>query len=316
MAKQALLVLNAHAGKNSLRSHLLNIIDLFVKEGWNVNVHPTQCPKDAVHAAAAMTKECDLLLVSGGDGTLSEVVTGLMCCQKRPVIGYLPSGTTNDFARTLGLPKKAERAAKLILTEEPIPVDVGSFAEDYFIYIASFGAFTEVSYQTPRRLKKVFGHLAYILEGVKSLGSIHSYHLKIDCDGKRLEGDYIFGMVTNSTSVGGFHFRKQTLFDVKLDDGKFEVALIQMPKNAWETQQIIHDLLHQNLNSPYFQILKASQLTIASDQEIPWTLDGEYGGSVKEVTIQNHRHAIRIYGDGPGWFRRKLDIRAEEKREK
>ena len=106
MAKQALLVLNAHAGKNSLRSHLLNIIDLFVKEGWNVNVHPTQCQKDAVHAAAAMTKECDLLLVSGGDGTLSEVVTGLMCCQKRPVIGYLPSGTTNDFARTLGLPKK------------------------------------------------------------------------------------------------------------------------------------------------------------------------------------------------------------------
>ena len=151
---------------------------------------------------------------------------------------------------------------------------------------------------------------------MKSLGSIHSYYLKIDCDGKRLEGDYIFGMVTNSTSVGGFHFRKQALFDVKLDDGKFEVALIQMPKNAWETQQIIHDLLHQNLNSPYFQILKASKLTIASDQEIPWTLDGEYGGSLKEVTIQNHRHAIRIYGDGPGWFRRKLDNRAEEKREK
>ncbi len=313
MAKQALLVLNAHAGKNSMRSHLLNIIDLFVKAGWNVNVHTTQSPKDAIYAAASLSKDCDMLLVSGGDGTLSEVVTGLMSCERRPVIGYLPAGTTNDFARTLGLPKKAERAAKLILTEEPISIDVGSFAEDYFVYIASFGAFTEVSYQTPSKLKKVFGHLAYVLEGVKSLGSIHSYHLKIDCDGKKIEGDYIFGMVTNSTSVGGFHFRKQALFDVKLDDGKFEVSLIQMPKNARETQQIIYDLLHQNLNSPYFQILKTSKLTVACDQEIPWTLDGEYGGSLKDVIIQNHRHAVKIYGDEPGWFRRKLESRSEEK---
>lgn len=316
MAKQALLLLNPHAGKNSIRNHLLNIIDLFVKEGWNVNVHPTQCPKDAIHAVSTMSQDCDMILVSGGDGTLSEVVTGLMSCEKRPVVGYLPAGTTNDFARTLRLPKKVERAAKLILTEEPIPVDVGSFADDYFVYIASFGAFTEVSYQTPRKLKKVFGHLAYILEGVKSLGSIHSYHIKIDCDGRRMEGDYIFGMITNSTSVGGFHFRKQSLFDVKLDDGKFEVALIQMPKNAWETQQIIHDLLHQNLKSPYFHIFKGSKLRILSDQEIPWTLDGEFGGSLKEVMIENHQHAVQIYGDGPSWFRRKLEIRTEEERRK
>ncbi len=316
MAKKAVLLLNPHAGKNSLRSHLLNIIDLFVKEDWKVNVYPTQYPKDAIHAAAEMAGECDMILVSGGDGTLSEVVTGLMGCEKRPVIGYLPSGTTNDFARTLGLPKKPERAAKLILTEEPIPVDVGSFADDYFIYIASFGAFTEVSYQTPGKLKKVFGHLAYILEGVKSLGSIHPYHIKIDCDGKETEGDYIFGMVTNSTSVGGFHFRKQALFDVKLDDGKFEVTLIHMPKNARDIQQIIHDLLGQNLNSPYFDIFKASQLKILSQQEIPWTLDGEYGGSLKEVAIENHRHAVQIFGDGPGWFRRKLENRSEERLEK
>lgn len=314
MTKKALLLLNPQAGKNTMKHHLLGIVDLFVKEGWNVTVYPTQFPRDAVNAARTMAEEYDMLLVSGGDGTLSEVVTGLMSCEKRPAIGYLPSGTTNDFARTLGLPKKAERGAKLILTEPPMPIDVGSFGGDYFVYIASFGAFTEVSYKTPRRLKKVFGHLAYILESIKSFGSIRSYHLKIVYDGRTIEGDYIFGMVTNSTSVGGFHFKKQAQFDVKLDDGRFELALIKSPQNAWETQQIINDLLRQKLDSPYFEIYKVSRMKVVSQQEIPWTLDGEYGGSVKEVEIQNHFQAVKIYGDSPGWLHRKLQEMAEDSR--
>ena len=290
MDKKMLLLVNARAGKGQVKNNLLEVIDIFVKNGWEVTVHTTQKSLDAQQAAQDRAGDYSLAVCCGGDGTLSEMVEGLMHVQPRPLAGYIPAGTTNDFASSLHLSKNMARAAKSIVTGTPFPCDVGSFNDRFFTYIAAFGAFTDVAYSTPQQSKSIFGHLAYVFEGMKRLYQIKTYHLTIQHDGETLEGDFMYGMITNSTSIAGVKEYKKK--KVLLDDGLFEVFLIKATRNPIEVHNIITALLKQNIHPQYMYFFRTAKLHITSDKEIPWTLDGEYGGSPLEVDIENKKHAV------------------------
>ncbi len=278
--QQLMLVINPTAGKNRARDNLFMLIDYFFTHGYHVTVFPTQAKGDACRYVAEYGTDFDAVVCVGGDGTLNEAVTGLMLCQKedRPQLGYIPAGTTNDFANTLGISGNMEQSASQFCTGDPFCCDIGRFNGRYFTYVAAFGLFTEVSYETPQPLKNALGHAAYILEGVKSLASIKNYHLRVICDGLVIEDDYIYGQISNSTSIGGIMDIGHT--GVQLDDGLFEVLLIRMPTNPVELNSIISSLLFQKVeDSPFIHFTRAEQVTVISESPLPWTLDGEEGGS-------------------------------------
>lgn len=291
--KKLLFIYNPHAGKGQARAHLSDMLDAFTKAGWLVCAHPTQGPADATAVAADLGGGFDRVVCCGGDGTLHEVVTGLMALERRPVVGYVPAGSTNDFARNLSLPRGFRAMAASAAAGAPLPVDIGRFNDRFFVYVAAFGAFTDVSYDTPQPFKNMFGHLAYLLEGVTRLGSIQAYHLKVEHDGGVLEGEYIFGMVSNTVSVGGF--KGPASNEVKLDDGLFEAVLIKQPTSPAELQSVIRSLLQMSPDgSDTVTGLRTGRLKIACDQALPWTLDGEYGGAHKTADIENCKHAVTI----------------------
>lgn len=290
-----LFIFNPHSGKAQIKNSLLHIIDSFVKGGYEVTVHPTQAKMDAFEIVKNKGAEYDLIVCSGGDGTLNETVKGLMMCDVRTRLGYIPTGTANDFASSLGISKNIIQATKTILKGIDFSCDIGSFNDAFFTYISAFGAFTEVAYQTPQQTKNIWGHLAYVLEGIKRLSSIKTYHMTIEHDGEVFDDDFVFGMISNSMSVGGF--METSNLGVVLDDGLFEVALVKMPKNAIDLQLTINDLLKQQVDSAYIYFFKTSEIKINSTEEISWTLDGEFGGSTNEVIIKNHRQAITIIKD-------------------
>ena len=201
--KKLLFLYNTHAGKGLLKSRLAAVQDALAAD-WDVTIHPTRGAGDATAVAAARAGEFDRIVCSGGDGTLHEVVAGLMGRENRPEVGYIPAGTTNDFAKNLSLPRGMEAMARVAAAGVPRPVDIGSFNDRYFIYVAAFGAFTDVAYSTPQPVKNIFGHLAYVLEGATRLGSIQAYPLTVEHDGGVEEGGFCYGMVSNTVSVGGF----------------------------------------------------------------------------------------------------------------
>lgn len=290
--KKLLFVYNPNAGKGLLKTKISDIVDLFVKEGYEVTIYPTQCYQDAYKKVTSMSDEYDLVVCSGGDGTLDETVTGMMQREKRIPIGYIPAGTTNDFANSLHIPRDIMKAAHTAVCGTVFPCDVGSFNRDNFVYVAAFGLFTDVPYQTDQNVKNVLGHLAYVLEGVKRLHNIPSYKMKVTHDGEVIEDEFIIGMVTNSRSVGGFRnmIGKQVVFD----DGEFEVTLIRMPKNPMELQEIIAALLIEQVDTKHMYTFKTREITFESHEEIAWTLDGEYGGSHDYVHILNEQQSLQI----------------------
>mgnify|MGYP005975631447 CR=1 FL=1 len=292
MNKKMLFVFNPKAGKGKIKTNLLDIVDIFNKGGYEVIIYSTQKPKDAYEKAKEYESKVDLIVCSGGDGTLDEVVTA-MARRKDPVpIGYIPTGTTNDFANSLHISKDLLEAADTAANGVPFPCDVGVFNDDYFVYIAAFGLFTDVSYETKQSVKNVLGHLAYVLEGTKRLFNIPSYHIKITHDGETLEDDFVFGMVTNSRSVGGFKgiIGKEVVFD----DGEFEVTLIKTPKNPIELNEIVASLLIKQIDSKHMYSFKSGEVKFESIEEIPWTLDGEFGGEHDCVNIRNWKQGMRI----------------------
>lgn len=290
--KKLLFVFNPFSGKGQIKNKLLEIVDQFVKSGFEVTIYPTQKPQDAMELVEQRAGEYELVVCSGGDGTLDETVTGMMKGKTKVPIGYIPAGSTNDFANSLDIPKSMEEAAKIAVEGTPFSCDIGSFNEDYFVYIAAFGLFTDVSYATSQELKNRIGHIAYILEGVKRLPAVQSYHLQVTWDGQTIEDEFIYGMVTNSTSAGGF--KNITGKNVELDDGLFEVTLIRMPKNPIEINEIIGSLTNLIDNTDSIYTFKTDHLSIKSLEEISWTLDGEYGGSHDEVEIRNEKQAVQI----------------------
>lgn len=293
--KKLLFVFNPHSGKGQIRSKLLDIVDIFVKTGYEVQIHPTQEPKDARELVKKRAGKFDLVVCSGGDGTLDEVVSGMMQREKRVAIGYIPAGSTNDFAVSLKLPKNMIEAARTSVLGTPFRCDVGDMNGKFFVYIAAFGLFTDVSYGTPQEWKNILGHAAYLLEGAKSLTGIKSYSMVVECNGEIIKGDFIFGMITNSTSVGGF--KNMTGTNVELNDGLFEITLIKKPKNPMELSEILVSLTSRKDETELIYSAKAAHLSLVSEEEVAWTLDGEFGGSHTKVLIQNERQAVEIMAD-------------------
>lgn len=292
-AIRTLFVYNPKAGKGTVVKNLHEIVDAFAKANYPVTVYPTQAQGDACRLVENRDAgQYDLIVCSGGDGTLREVVNGLIKSGVSTPVGYIPAGSTNDFARSLGLSDNISEATEIITRGKPFLCDAGNFSGENFVYVAAFGLFTDVSYATNQQWKNVFGHVAYILEGVKSLSSIQSYEVQIECDEGTLHGNYIYGMVTNSLSVGGF--KNITGKDVSFDDGKFEVILIRRPATFAELNDIVISLLRQSFDAICMQSFKTSYLKIKSREEINWTLDGEFGGTYIDVEIKNVQRAFPI----------------------
>ena len=311
--KRLLFIYNPHAGKELLKPKLSDVIDIFVKAGYEVVVYPTQAYRDAYKKVKKYKAEdYDLVVCSGGDGTLDEVVTGMMKRDPdtRTPIGYIPTGTTNDFASSLHIPRKLLEAADNAVNGTVFACDVGKFNKGIFVYVAAFGLFTDVSYETKQSMKNALGHLAYVLEGAKRLFNITSYKIKVTHDGETIEDEFIYGMVTNSRSVGGV--RNMIGDQVGFNDGLFEVTLIKTPKNPIELQEIITALMTKQMDSPFMYTFKSGHITFQSMEEIPWTLDGEYGGEHEEVVIENLNKQLKIMVPDPEKIENDLDEESEE----
>lgn len=292
--KKMLFVYNPNAGKGLLKLQLSDVLDIFVKAGYEVTVYPTQSYRDAYRKIVHMEDGYDMVVCSGGDGTLDEVVTGMMKRTKirRVPIGYIPTGTTNDFASSLHISRDILEAAYTTVHGKAFACDVGAFNHDIFVYVAAFGLFTDVSYQTDQKLKNALGHAAYVLEGVKRLSNIPSYHIKVTNGEEVIEDEFMIGMISNSKSVAGF----RTIMgkDVKFDDGEFEVMLIKKPKKLAELNEIIASLLVESFDTKYMYTFKTSDILFEAKEEIPWTLDGEFGGQHEKVQIVNKKQALEI----------------------
>ena len=293
VAKKMLFVFNPKAGKGKIKTHLLDIVDIFSSHNYEIIIRSTQAPRDAYEKAKEYADSVDLIVCSGGDGTLDEVVTGIMEVDSSVPIGYIPAGSTNDFANSLFMPKSMIRVAEMIMAEELYHCDIGRFNQKTFAYVAAFGLFTDVSYETDQDLKNVLGHVAYVLEGVKRLFDIKSYHMKVSSEEVQVEDDFIVGMITNSRSVGGF--KNLTGKNVDMNDGFFEVTLIVHPKNPLQLQEIMTALVMAEDNTDMIYSFKTRQLTIETDEEVPWTLDGEFGGNHSYVEIENRHKALKLY---------------------
>ncbi len=245
MGKRMLLIVNPFSGKRQARNVLFEILDTLCKEGWDPAVHITQSRGDATLAAKAAEGLYDKVVCIGGDGTLNEMVSGLAQWKAAPSAGYIPSGTTNDFAATLGFPKAPKEAALTAVNGEPFTCDIGRFDDRFFVYIAAFGAFTDVAYSTDQQAKNIFGRLAYLFQGALELPSLQQgYHMKVECEDGVIEDDFIFGAVSNSLSIGGF--KGLPAEEIFLDDGELEVLLVRMPKNAAELSELVTALLGQS----------------------------------------------------------------------
>ncbi len=290
--KKMLLFVNPAAGREEIHYRLMDVISRFTAAGYDVLCHPTQKPQDVTEVIAESGAQYDMIVTCGGDGTLNETITGLMQLETRPILGYIPAGTVNDFATSLHIPKTIPEAVTNIIEGVPFPVDMGGFNEKYFTYVAAFGAFTKVSYATPHASKQALGRAAYILEGVRSLTDIRPIHVTVDAKEAHIEDDVILGMVTNATSVGGFKALDDSI--VKMDDGLNEIILVRAPKNLADYNAIVGSLITRDFKADHFHIFQTDSVTMHFDKPVPWTLDGEYGGDTDEATITNIPTPLKI----------------------
>lgn len=292
MKRKVMIIMNPKAGKGTAKTALFTICDKFNAMQDIVSVFVTQYRNHAKELCITYGSKYDIIVCIGGDGTWNEVVTGIMYLQPKPKLCYLPSGTVNDFASTLKLPKSATRLMEKVETFTPFQCDIGKFNMRYFTYVAAFGIFTEISYSTPQNIKNSFGKIAYVMEGIKQLAKIPTYHIKAIIDNETIEDDCIFGCISNSKYVAGFASVSSKY--AELDDGLFEILLIRRPNNPLDVQNILSALLKREVNEHWMYFRKASSLRIESKECIPWTLDGEDGGETNTANIQNKNKAITI----------------------
>ena len=288
--KKLLFIVNPRAGRNKPHGPLFDALAVLSESGYLVRVHRTTAPGDAADTAAREAKKYDLVVAAGGDGTLNEVISGLMRLESPPPLGYLPHGTTNDLASCLGISRDPAAAAEAIVQHRLRLLDVGQWNSRNFIYVASFGAFTRSSYAASQAAKNALGHFAYILEGMKDLNTLRPYHVRLTADGEDLEGDYLFGAVCNSTSIGGL--MKLDPERVVLDDGKFEMLLVRSPRTAIDLQNLVLAVLNQQYDSPGLIFRHVSSLQLETEEDLPWSLDGEFAPSEPAVEIRNLRQAL------------------------
>lgn len=293
--KKMLFIVNPKAGRTTLKNSLVDVIDKFCKADIAVRVYLTQEADDAARIAREEGGEYDVVVCAGGDGTLNNTVTGIMEGGLDVPIGYIPCGSTNDFAKSLEISDTASEAADIIVKNSSFAIDIGQFNKKYFVYVAAFGVFSDVSYSTPQSMKNILGHAAYLLQGIKSLVNIPSYHIEVEYDGTKVEGDYIYGMVSNSTSVGGI--KSIVKHGVEFDDGLFEGLLIEKIQNPADLQRIVNSLLLGNTNEKNMVAFKASHIVFKSWEKLPWTLDGEYGGTTETANINVLNKSINLLVD-------------------
>lgn len=290
MTKKLLLIVNPNAGKRRFIRYIPQITSLFTDNGYCVHTDYTEKSGDASKRCTQTGMNYDLIVCCGGDGTLNEVVSGILQLPRRPALGYIPAGTTNDLANSLCIPKNPILAAQTILNGEPYPYDVGALNGNHFNYIAAFGAFTSASYSTPQKLKNTFGHLAYIFQGMKEIPAIRDYSVTVEYDGKIERGNFVYGAVTNSTSIAGIMGYPNE--SVCLNDGKFEVMLIRKPTSPHALQKTIHALNWKRYDPKYTLFLHASKIKMSFERPLSWTLDGEKSGKYQSVDILNCHQAI------------------------
>ncbi len=291
--KKALIVINPFSGTKKANRFLTDIADMLAAEGYLSIVVVTQKSGDGEEQVKRLAEEVDLVVAIGGDGTFTEVVSGLIASGKRVPIGYIPSGSTNDLAQSLNISRNIMDAAKNIVSGKPAPLDVGQFNDRIFSYVASFGAFTKASYSTPQNVKNALGHLAYILEGLNSLTNIKAEHIKIVSGDKVYEDDYIFGAITNATSMGGILKLDPEVVD--MSDGLLEMLLVKSPKDFLELTEIIHVLTMQDFdNTDKVIFVGGEHFEIEAPADMSWSLDGEYQEGCEKITIVNRHHAIDL----------------------
>ena len=297
MGKKLLLVVNPVSGKARVKTELFGILETFSRAGFSTEIYLTRGPGDGTRKVEEDGKGFDIIAACGGDGTLNEVVTGAMRISFRGDLGFLPCGTTNDFASSLSIPKNLIRASRLITEEEGKKLDFGAFnGERFFSYIAVFGAFSDVSYTTDQRMKHVFGHVAYVFEAIAHLQEMRSYRVKVTCDGVLYEEDVLFGATANSLSIGGVMKLKPDLVD--MTDGYHEVLLVRNPKNAGEMAQLSRELLSGNFKNQEVLFFRGKHVVFECEEEIPWCVDGEFAGNYHRAEVDNLHDKLRIIYPG------------------
>lgn len=290
--KKLLFIMNPFAGQKKGSKHLTEILLEFSKAGYETIVHMTTGQGDAVAAAEKWARDVDLVVCCGGDGTLNETINGVLRTGADTPIGYIPAGTTNDFASSLGLSGNPLQAAMDIIEGEPVTYDVGRFGDRYFSYVASFGAFTRSSYVVPQNIKNALGHTAYVLGGISEISQIHKEHIRMEIDGDVVEDDFLFGAICNSTSIGGILTLDPKQVD--LGDGLLEVMLVRSARNLSEIAECIAAVQNQTYNCEMITFRSARVIKITADPDMPWTLDGEREDGHEQILVENHHHAVRI----------------------
>lgn len=290
--KKMLFVMNPYSGIRRANRYLADIISIFNRGGYEVTAHMTAGQGDAIWVVQEKAKDMDLVACCGGDGTFNETISGILRSGADVPVGYIPAGSTNDFAASLKLPANILQAAKDIVEGEPVAYDVGRFGQRYFSYVASFGAFTRASYATPQNIKNALGHTAYVLEGINELSQIRKTHVRMELDGQVVEDDFLFGAISNSTSVGGI----LTLDPKQVDmaDGKLEVLLVRAPVDLLEISECIKAVQTQKYNCDMITFRSAEKIRVFADPDMPWTLDGEREDGHAEVDVENVHLAIRL----------------------
>lgn len=289
--KKLLFIFNPISGRTRIRSKLYEIIDFYSQNDYLITLYPTQKKGDGYRKMKELTDMYDLVVCSGGDGTLNEIVSGMLDGGRKNVLGYVPSGSTNDFARSIGIPSDVMEALPITIYGKPYHLDVGKFNDKYFVYVAAFGIFTNIPYSTPQQLKNTLGYLAYLLEGIKAISELKAYSLSMTYDGGSVTGKFIVGLITNSYSVAGFKNPSQCL--TQLNDGLFEILLIRMPKNIIELQEIIKSLLNEDVHTDSIVCVQSAKVEFDSEP-MNWTFDGEYGGDFTHGVISNMNCAVQI----------------------
>ena len=290
--KKMLFVMNPYSGTRRANKYLVEMIDLFNRADYEVMVHMTQGQGDATKIVAAKAHEMDLIVCCGGDGTFNETISGMLSVGANVPLGYIPAGSTNDFATSLKLSGNVMQAAQDILEGQPVTYDVGKFGNRYFSYVASFGAFTKASYSTPQSIKNALGHTAYVLEGINELSQIKNEHVRMEIDGQVVEDDYIFGAISNSTSVGGILTLSPDVVD--LADGQLEILLVRAPRSLTEIAECIQAVQSQKYNCAMITFCSAKKVRVFANPDMLWTLDGEREDGHALVDVENVHHAIRL----------------------
>ena len=290
--KKMLFVMNPYAGQRRANRYLADILSIFNRAGYRVEAYMTGARGEATDIVRQYAPEMDLVACCGGDGTFNETVNGLLHSEVNIPVGYIPAGSTNDFAASLGLPTNILQAAETVVTGEPSDLDVGKFGDRFFSYVASFGAFTRTSYATPQNVKNALGHAAYILGGISELSQLRTEHVKLQLDEKIVEDDFLFGAVSNSTSVGGVLSLDPKQVDLR--DGKFEVLLLRSPRELGELSECIRAVQTAEYNCKMLTFTPASRVTVWADAGMPWTLDGEMEPGHGEVTIENIHCGLKV----------------------